>query len=656
MWPTSLVTRMARVPWVGPRVLFRLHRRDLAFPTVTWSEFVDRVRASRPVEVSVDVFDTCLIRDLAADQAVELAIDHRWAGAGSAHGHRDVAADELERELCRPVPAAIAGLDAIRSLGSAITFVSDTDRSSALLVELLRSHGLFHDGDRLFASCEMGATKSRGDLYPRIWPDSPPEDTVWHVGNNPWADGVMAARHGIRPFHVAEADLNRYERLIAADARSTGPAIAAAARSTRLEIAGEAQRGEPDGHRAAAQTQGVDIAGQALVAFSLWLAEEAERAELTSLGFLARDGELPMRIAELLPADHWNGLSMSYVHCSRMLWGLASASAVGLDRWLAAGTADAGAFLETHRHDVPLAALLARIGLEPADLDRFGGAHAALAAAEPDEPLTPGAVADWHALLADESVGELVLERSDERRLLLIDYARHVDIVDGHVGLVDVGWRCRLAWHISSVLRSAGADEPTHFHFGGTGLIPDVEASVPIRRFAYQGSSALERSTPVARVETLTASGRPRVVDYFRDGSGEVEPIFDRPEGSNEGDRADLWEGALRMAARIPSRKALDGWGVEPVSLGPAVRRMLGQWWESPTVAEVEAIAGLRFEHDEAGTTFRPLVAAYTVGDVVTGTPRPRTWTQGSESVTPAPMRVAVKLARQAKLVMARFR
>ncbi|MFV0525163.1 MAG: hypothetical protein ACK5RL_11765 [Acidimicrobiales bacterium] len=647
---------MAQVPWAGPRALLRLHRLDLGFDAVTWSEFADLVQAERPDEISVDVYDTCLTRDLAADRAVELAIDHRWKMAGSEPGGRDEIAAELERELCRPVPAAITGLNAIRAIGPRITFVSDTDRSSALLTELLRSHGLFRDGDRLFASCEMGATKSRGDLYPLIWPDPEGAGTVWHLGNNPWADGVMAARHGIRPFHVDQADLNRYERLIAGDAHSAGPAIAAAARSTRLEIATEAEQGELDRHRAAAQTQGVDIAGQALVAFSVWLAEEARRAELTSLGFLARDGELPMRIAELLPADHWNGLSMSYVHCSRMLWGLASASAVGLGPWLEAGTADAGAFLETHRHEVPLAALLARIGLEPADLERFGDSHAGLGAAVADEPLAPDAVDGWHALLTDESVGELILERSDERRLLLIDYARHVDIVDGHVGLVDVGWRGRLAWHISSVLRSAGADEPTHFHFGGTGLIPDVEASIPIRRFAYQGGVTLERSTPVARVETMTASGRARVVDYRRDGRGEVEPVFEGSEDADDGDRADLWEGALRMAARIPSRKALDQWAVEPVSLGPAVGRMLTRWWESPTRAEAEAISGLQFEHDEAGTTFRPLVAAYTVGDVVSGTPSPRTWTQGSESLTPLPIRLAVQLGRRAKLAAGRLR
>ena len=39
-------------------------------------------------------------------------------------------------------------------------------------------------------------------------------------------------------------------------------------------------------------------------------------------------------------------------------------------------------------------------------------------------------------------------------------------------------------------------------------------------------------------------------------------------------------------------------------------------WWNNPSTQEAKAIANLAFEHDEAGTTFRPLVSPYSLGEL----------------------------------------
>ncbi|MDH3294626.1 MAG: hypothetical protein OER95_09955 [Acidimicrobiia bacterium] len=653
MLPRSAVSGLVRIPWAGPRVLFRLHRRGFGFDRVTWDELAALVLEERPRHLSVDVFDTCLIRDLAGDESIELAISHRLSTAPDRPQDGDQAsiiADELERELCRPVVGAVAALRTIRTVVPDITFVSDTGRSSELLIHLLRWRDLFEDGDRLFASCEVGATKSRGDLFSRVWTEKERSDGVWHVGNSSWADGVMAAGRGLRPFQIVEADLNRYEATMAETAGSEGPVIAGAARLARLDIEADVGVGKLTPRQADAQILGAGI-GQALVAFDLWLADQVERENITSLGFLARDGELPMRIAHLLPADYWPGVSVAYLHCSRMVWSLASASAVGLDEWLAAGTKDENAFLETHRHDVPLMSLLARIGLTVEDLEHFGpGGFRALRSVPTDRPLPAEAVEAWHELLFDQQVGELILERSENRRQLLVDYVQGEGLRAGRLGLVDVGWRGRLAWHISQVLRSAGAEEPIHFHFGGTKIIPEVDSTVDIRRFAFDGSeSDFFTSSPVSCVETLTASGKPRVTDYRRTAGGEVVPLFDGGEFDNDGDRADLWAGALRTAANIPSRKKLDEWGVIPTHLGQQARHLLALWWNSPTKVEAEAIARIMFERDEAGTAFCQVATPYQWRELAHLTPSVRAWRQGSEAITPAPVRQMVKAGRYVK-------
>ncbi|MDH3302115.1 MAG: hypothetical protein OES24_16580 [Acidimicrobiia bacterium] len=662
----TVVTTLATVPWAGPRVLLRLHDRGLGFDIVTWPEFAAAVARERPCEVSVDVYDTCLIRDLGGDRAIEEAIRHRSATTTDPASSIVDHAEALERELCRPVPGAREALAAIRSVVGSITFVSDTDRSSALLVDLLSAHGLFVGGDRLFASCEEGTTKSDGDLFTRIWPVAD-AGTVWHLGNNPWGDGTMAAGAGLRPFHLAEADLDRYEAIMARSAHGEGPAIAGAARRSRLDVVAARRSGELTAGRARARLVGAGVGGQALSAFNLWLSRQAREFDLTSLGYLARDGELPLRMARAMPGDHWAGVSLRYLHCSRVNWGLASASAVGVEAWLRAGRSDDGAFLLTHRHDVPISTLLARIGLTHEDLDTLGGVHRSIARRAVDSPLPAEADAEWQRLLDDDRVAEIIALRSEDRRSLVVDYLAGEQMFDGRIGLVDVGWRGRLAWHISSVVRSAGAADPVHLHFGGDKIIGDVDRTITIKRFAFQGDGPEETTpgkytipSPVVCVETLTASGKPRVVDYRRRSDGSIDLGFSdtatNGEFADDGDRADLWAGALAVASALPSRRRMIDWGLQPTDLGADVRALLGRWWNRPTNDEVSAIAHLRFEHDEAGSSYHPLAAPYSWEEVARAAGSRRAWVKGSEALTPWPIRLLVVGGRRVRDVLDRLR
>ncbi len=656
--PPTVASTLARVPWFGPRLLLRLQHRGLGFDAETWPGVVDMVERERPLEVSVDIYDTCLIRDLAGHYAIEHAIAHRADTEGTSG--LDLA-EQLERQLCRPVPGARDGLRTIRKSVGRVTFLSDTDRSADFLTSLLRSHDLFEDGDQLFCSCEQRATKAEGDLYSVIWP-RPGRHLVWHVGNDPWADGTMAAAAGIRPVQVAEADLDRLESTMVRSSQGEGPVIAGAARRVRLGILEDERSGVLSSEAARARIVGAGVAGQALTAFNLWLAHQAGHAGLGKLGFLARDGELPLRMARAMPADHWHGIPLGYLHCSRLSWALASASAVGVGAWLRAGRSDTGAFLLTQCHDVPISTLLSRIGLDDHDLRRLGSKHASLAARPGSAALPVEAGGEWLALLNDDRVAETIAERSESRRSLVVDYLHGEGMLEGRVGFVDVGWRGRLAWHISSVLRSVGAADPIHFHFGGDKVIADVDRDITVRRFAFQGDGRdgdlvdyEPVQSPVVCVETLTASGKPRVVDYRRRDGGAVELVFSTDEegdASGDGDRTDLWVGAVKVAEVIPSRHQLDEWGVRHGDLGPDVRRLLGRWWNQPNIDEVTAIAHLRFEHDEAGSAYHPLAARYSWDEVVKGAGSRRAWVRGSEMMTPRPVRLAVLLGRWIKDVL----
>ncbi|MGH1491103.1 MAG: hypothetical protein ACRBK7_17210 [Acidimicrobiales bacterium] len=634
-----LIGFLVRIPWIGPRVVFRLQRAGLGFTNRDWPSLAERVIRLRPATLSVDVFDTCVVRDLSGDAAIEHVID----------GGPAIASD-MERVLCRPVPGAAEALVKIRSAGTEVVFVSDTDRSSELLIEILRSSGIFVDGDRLVASCEAAATKSDGTLLPQLFSTeqrSKRRKTTWHAGNHIWADVTMAAAAGLNPVPMLDADVNRYEDAMGQRPEGYGPALAASARTARLRIEDDRRTGVIDDRQAAVQALGADVAGQVMTAFVLWVSEQCRAQKIDHVGFLARDGELPLLLAQAIPADHWDGRSLRYIQASRFTWSLAAASALGIDQWLKTGASDDGGFLHAKRHHVPFEALLARVGLSQADL-ASDPEHRWLAGLESGRPLPEEAVADWEGLLADPKIHGTIQDRADERLKLIVDRLRADGLPAGKFALVDVGWRGRLATQVSAVLSEVVGEPPVHFHFGGDKVLPDADASVPIHRFAFDGySSPHPIDAPVSCIETITASGKPRVVEYRRRADGQVDMIFDEPVEPVDYGAEELWVGAVRTAESIPSRAVLSGWGLRPDSLADEAIAVLDHWWNRPTPQEVEALSNFTFEHDEAGTALRPLLTPYRLRDL--GADRRaarRQWPQGSLAASSQVMSTAVRMSK----------
>lgn len=646
-----MVGSIARVPLIGPRLLLRAHRRGFGFDVVSWAEFADLVVAKRPDAVSVDVFETCIVRDLAGDRPIEDIIDwqveNRRGGGFDGVNLRERIAAAAETEMCRPIDGAAEALDTIRSVVGGITFISDTDRSSDVLEGILRDFGQFVDGDRMIASCEEGVTKSDGPLFSVVWPK--PRRVVWHAGNNVWSDGVMAAANGIRPFEIPTGNMTRYEKAMSTRPTTFGPALAAASRSARAQLEHERHSGALDDNAFQLRLLGAQVAGPVMAAFVLWVAEECRQHDIGHLSFLARDGELPMRVARAMSADHLDGLATSYLHCNRLIVTLASASSVGVDKWLREGTEAHDSFLEANRHVIPFSRLLDRIGFGLADVASVLGPKHPLSELRADQELPRDAVDEWHELLFDPTAVEMITERSLSRRELLWDHLQAQGVDARPLAMVDVGWRGRMAWLLSAVLRDHLDHEPLHLHFGGDKVIPGLENEVQIKRFVFDGmSSPAPLLTPVSTIETITASGKRRVVDYRRTDDGEVELVYDKSGESTSvtdehGHLTEVWGGAIKMAEFIPSSKSLNERGLETVSLVPEVVDLLDRWWNRPTRAEASAFGTLKFEHDEAGTVLRPVVKPYAMSDMG-GRRQARQWIPGSIAVSSLPYRCGVRL------------
>ena len=453
----------------------------------------------------------------------------------------------------------------------------------------------------------------------------------------------MAAKAGLRSFPLEDAEPSRYETAMAKRSSTAGPAIAAAARKARLSATTAGSDG-PMASGTQLEVLGGQVAGQAFSAFLLWLADLSRREDLGHLSFLSRDGELLLDMARSMPSDHWGEIDLGYLYCSRWSWLLTGAASYGVDEWLEAGTKDETSFIHGNRHRVSFKSLLGRIGLEMADVS----AHAEIRSLDPDRPLPSATAAAWSGFLEDRAVRSTILKRATARRDVILAYLGSLDLPRTPIGLVDVGWRGRLAWSMSPVLAEVTGHEPIHLHFGGDKVLADADLAIDIRRFAFDGFSVPSPiASPVACVETLTASGGPRVVGYRRVGD-KAEPVLDRrvPAVDNA-DRRRLWAGAVHVASELPSKAVMDTIGGSSEALDDEARDVLACWWVDPVRSEVEAMRGLAFETDDDGQAIKPLVRAYSPTEFSGQGSRGRIWQQGSSALSSRTMNLAVGLYRR---------
>ncbi len=656
--------------WLTDRVSHRVAR--VRTPRCeTWHEAVGLVDALEPTLIGVDVFDTVVVRRVVGDRTVEHAVAHRLVEEGWFRGSKDrylalrrsgaernpngsvrdwytdesfraelvdvepaIAAElAVEREMCVVAPGAVRALAHLRKVAP-IVFVSDMHHGRDDLSGLLGDLGLLQEHDRLVVSCDYGTSKSEGGLFEVAFGDAldRPAARAIHIGNNPWADVTRASQAGLQPVFFTGANPSRFEQAMAGRAGTLGPAVAGAARLARLEA-------EAAGR--SVEALGAETIGSMLLAFVLWVESSARTEGMQRLCFLARDGELPLRIAEAMPEDHWDGIALAYLHAGRKSWSLGAARSVGAAEWIELGTQDHAAFLLHSVTRTPAAVVLERCGLTVDDVDQFDE----LMPLDPTQPMSDLQASAWRSVLRSGRLNDLIAERAVDAHDLITEFlSRRLDGYE-KVGLVDVGWRGQQAWLISSLISDAVDARTVHFHFGGLRVSPALDRRVTIQRFALDDSrDQLPIDAPVSAMEMFLASGAPRLVGYERDGFGRVVEQFEAE--SSEVDtptRRALAAGALQAAASFPSRAQLRTWGLLEPALIAETREVLRAFWNSPRPDEVQIFAGLRFESDDSGEVISPVLHSYSAAEILDRADVPRQWRQASLVATPAPFRYLMR-------------
>lgn len=664
----ALLVALSRRTGLASRALVRFDRRMETGRHANWSDLAGALTGEPASPVSVDVFDTVVVRSVVGDENLfwvigrELVRRGHWDGSVDAFINarvqaarelptatldalyrHDALADHctratggeiearIEEALAQPVPGVVPALDAIRSHGVSVTFLTDMHLPRSSLWPMLTGRGIARPSDRLVISSELNAAKSSADLFRRIEASS---TTKRHIGDDLWSDIAMAERSGVRGLPIRSAEATTLERVMAAQRGSVGAVIAGAARQARLVR-------PPTGDVVDARLHdlGADVAGQCLTAFLLWVREECRGESAVDVVFLARDGDLPLSMARAMPSDHWDGVRLSCLHANRTAWALASAALVGLDEFLTTGLEHESSFLQQHRHTASFASLLSRVGLTMSDVPAATG----LTTLDPEWPLPLDRVEAWNDLFQDSRVRETIAANATERHSLVRDYLRQSSLADRRLAVVDIGWSGRLASQLSALLRDAGGHDPMHLHFGGVNVISGLDAD--IRRFAVDDSIAPPPFASVIEcVETFTQSGTGRAERFERGADGRVALVFgpSNDEVHNPA-RAVLWEGAIETARSLPPRATVSGLGLRPELLAEDVRAVLESFWTAPGTEAARTVRELWYETDDVGAVVSRVADRYGWDELVGHRSAvPRLWREGSLELTPRPLRTCL--------------
>ncbi|HSH09850.1 MAG TPA: hypothetical protein VK995_05645, partial [Oceanipulchritudo sp.] len=219
---------------------------------------------------------------------------------------------ELERFFLRPVPSARDRAWALFRQGRLAAYTSEMYLPADALRGLLVHCGFPVEGVEILSSGETGKSKGSGNLY-RLLQDKRHGQPILHVGDNPVSDGTVPSGMGIATAVIRtgrELYPDRFSNVLHAAVEQAPP--------------DEGDFWEAFGYR---------VAGPIHFAFANFLYCQCQELGRDALFFLSRDGWFPKIIFDRMQ-EAWGPVADShYLYASREYFGLGSMTDIGPVEW-----------------------------------------------------------------------------------------------------------------------------------------------------------------------------------------------------------------------------------------------------------------------------------------------------------------------------------
>ncbi len=437
-----------------------------------------------------------------------------------------------EKKLIYPNPEAVAIVQSISQQGKKVVFTSDMYLPFEFLYGLLDEIGIIQSEDQLYLSSAVGKRKKSGNLFKYVvGHENKIPKKIFHIGDNFGHDYQVPSRLGLNSVH--------YRRKVPKitwlkPVKNEDVAAGLVREVSNLTYLGKGRftNGfETQNLSAACQNVGHDeeispvgilgayVGGPVLFAYVHWLLHQAASKQIKTLCFLARDGQILMRLAELIQARCDLDIELKYVYASRHAWLLPSVE-------------DYGRISEESKFFVfskklTLEKLIYRFKLENSD-PAWLAAKVQQSELRPDEPITLLNFKKAKKFFQDDEIIDQVREIGTREFNTFSGYLQQEGLFDATAyGLVDVGWRGSLPRALRKTLQKNGVDAAgfTVFYFDLRGSAPDNQDQYTAFLKAVGNQYSAIRGEVETVMEILTAATHESTYGY-EEVDGRFEPVF----------------------------------------------------------------------------------------------------------------------------------
>lgn len=457
---------------------------------------------------------------------------------------------EFERRVIVPNPEILALARDAHERGLLVVYVSDMYLPSAVIAELLARSGFDVAPGHVFVSAEYRKAKWSGDLFHIVANTlSIALRKFVHVGDNMEADVVAPRKLGIRSYHYEKLS----ERLLKEEASvrsQSSRALQRPARSLSLGMRDAAlsydlvARSCPPGDDDFWFRLGYERAGILFLGFTTWLLQQCQRDNIDSVVFLARDGHIVKECFDTVCA--WQGVTLP------SLYMYASRRALVFPALMSVADGDIE-FLGSGKYQ-DVATYLRRCGLEP---DAYEREVLEAGFASVDQQLFT--YEDWKQLRTlFQKLAPRILQATAAESKLALSYLDQLDIPkSGRLAVVDIGWHGTMQEALEKLLRLSGRSTTVTGYY--VGLHPRAQ-------------KWLDRGQHMKGY--LAHAGKPEdIYSWIYSCVELVEFLFLAPHGSTLG--------FVDVDGTIHPRLEDNGWEADNVAKAARVRQGVRQFFEA---------------------------------------------------------------------------
>jgi FMN phosphatase YigB (HAD superfamily) len=510
---------------------------------------------------------------------------------------------DVERELVYPHPRTLDAVTTAHRHGLRTALLSDTYFTVDEVTSLLRAAGISPDlFDQILTSSQERVSKRDGGLFARLlerWPDLRPEQ-IMHVGDDAHADVAMAARAGFVPdWHdVGENEVREHLRLESLRHGTPSPELTSLRRLS-CSLAGAIGDQERWWFGL-----GASVLGPLFAAFADWVVEECARDGIRVVRPLMREGAL---FAEMIAAAATRAgvtLDVRPLFASRT------------STWLAGIRTfdDAHVRQLLQRQTLIVEEALAALGLPLHEAPAALRAAARVRLADAPHIACPDGETVEQAFIAyvDRPDVRAAIERhAATTRDLVRQYVQHECGSSADIGIVDLGFNG------TSGAALARADAGRRFHqflvFGAEAVTRLWRDGQDVRVFAAGPIDHADLAAAVvhdaAVLEALLVSGG--TTRSYRTTDAGVVPILEDPRTPPDQQRA---AANCRAGILVFQDRWLAWRGLRPRAASAAIapRRLLTapvhRLLTMPTAEEASRLGRLLHEDSDGGLSLRALV------------------------------------------------